>query len=111
MNLPKKIGLRFVCVCIDHQIIWKDQITYISNKLYRSIAIIHRTSHVLDAKALYCLYDAIFQPYLNYCIDVCGNAYENNTNPVFIKLQKLFELSVMLGHWTMLLKCFIDLTF
>ena len=34
INLQKVDSLRFLGVCIDHQIIWKDHITYISTKLF-----------------------------------------------------------------------------
>ena len=70
VNLQKVNSLKFLGVCIDHQITWKDHIAYISNKLSKSMAIINRARHVLDAKVLYCLYDAIFKPHLNYCIEV-----------------------------------------
>ena len=33
VNLQNVDSLRFLGVCIDHQITWKDRITYISNKL------------------------------------------------------------------------------
>ena len=68
VNLLKVYSLRFLGVCINHQITWKDHIAYISNKLSKSTAIIHRASDVLDTKALYCLYNAIFKPHVNYCI-------------------------------------------
>ena len=84
VNLQKVDSLKFLGVCIDHHITWKDHITYISNKLSKSIAIINRAGHVLDTKALYCLYNAIFKPHINYCIEVLGNTYKNNINPVFI---------------------------
>ena len=41
-------SLRFVGFCTDYQITWKDHITYISNKLSKSMAIIYRASHVLS---------------------------------------------------------------
>ena len=108
MNLQKVDSLTFLGVCIDHQITWKEDITYISNKLSKSIAIIHRSSHVLDTKAVYCLYSAIFKPHVNYCIEVWVNTYKNNSNPVFIPQKKLCELSVMIGHWTINLRCFVN---
>ena len=51
VNLQKVHSLRFLGACIDHQITWKDHITYISNELSKSIAIIYRASHVLDTKS------------------------------------------------------------
>ena len=92
VNLQKVDSLKFHGVCIDHQITWKDHVTYISNKLSKRIAIIHRASHVLDTKALYCLRNAIFNPHFNYCIGVWGNTYENNINPVFIPHTKVMRI-------------------
>ena len=89
VNLKKVDSLRFLGVCIDHLITWKDHITYILNKLFKSIAIINRASHVLDRKALYCLYNAIFKLHFDYCIEVWQNTYENNINPVFFVKKKV----------------------
>ena len=69
-NIQNVVTLIFTGVCIDHQITWKDHITYISNKLSKRIAIIHTATRVLDTKALYGLCNAIFQPHLIYCIEV-----------------------------------------
>ena len=68
ISLQNVDSLKFIGVFIDHQITWKDHIAYISNKLSKSIAIIHRANHVLDTKALYSFYNAIFKPHLNYRI-------------------------------------------
>ena len=64
-------------------------------------AIIYRSSHVLDTTALYCLYNAIFQPNLSYCIEVWVNTYKNNINPVFIPHKKVIHIvchARSLGH-------------
>ena len=72
VNLQIVDSLKFLGVCIDHQITWKGHITYISNKLSKSIAIIYRASHVLDAKALYCLYNFIHSfHFKNFISAVC----------------------------------------
>ena len=84
VSIQKVDSLRFLGVCIDHHINYEDHITHISNKLTKSIAIINRTSHILDTKVMYCLYNAIFQPHLNNCIEVWGNTYENYIIQVFI---------------------------
>ena len=92
VNLQKVDSLKFLGVCIDHQITWKDHITYISNKLSKNIAIINTAGHVLDTKALYCLYNAILKPHFIYCIEVWENTYENNINPVFIPQKKVMRI-------------------
>ena len=65
------------------------------------MAIICRASHVLDTNALYCHHDAIFQPHLNYCIEVWENTCMNNINAVFIQQQKVIQIvrhSTSLDH-------------
>ena len=89
VNIQKVDGLIFLGVCIDHQITLKDHITYVSDKLSKSKAIIHRASHVLDTYALYRLHIVIFLPHLNYCFEIWGNINKNNINPVIL-LQKSY---------------------
>ena len=108
VNLQTVDSLKFLGVCIDHQITWKDHITFISNKLYKSIAIIYRASHVLDTNALYCLYNAIFKPHINYCIEVWEILIKTISTQYLLYKKKLCELSVMLGHWNILLRCFVN---
>ena len=62
VNLADVDSLKLFGVCIDHQITCKDHITYISNKLPKSIAIIHKARHVLDTKAC----TAFILQYLNH---------------------------------------------
>ena len=98
VNLQKVDGLIFLGVFIYHQITWKDQITYISNKLSKRIAIIHRASHVLDTIALYCLSSAIFQPHLNYCIEVWELLIKAMSTHYVFYNERLCELYLMQGH-------------
>ena len=44
---------------------------------------------MFDTKALHCLYKAMFQPILNYCIKVWGNTYKNNINQ-YVLYQKSY---------------------
>ena len=66
VNSQKVDSLRCLGVLTDNQITLKNRITYISNTLCKSIAIIHRVTHVIDTKALYYIYNVVFQPHLNY---------------------------------------------
>ena len=75
-NIEKVNSTKYLGVYIDHHLNWKDHIAYISSKLSKSTAVIHKTSHVLDTKTLTLLYNAIIFPYLNYCVEVWGNTYK-----------------------------------
>ena len=91
--LQKLIALNIlVFLSINHHLNWKDFIAYISSKLSKCAAVIHKTSHVLDTKALTLLYNAIISPDLNYCVEVCGNTYKTNIYPLFIKQRKAIHI-------------------
>ena len=85
-NIEKVNSTKYLGVYIDHHLNWKDHIAYISSKLLKSTALIHKTSHVLDTKTL--LYNAIIFHYLNYCVEVWGNTYKTNLYSLFIKQKK-----------------------
>ena len=87
-NIEKVKSTKYLGVYIDHHLNWKDHIAYISSKLSKSTAVIHKTSHVLDTKTLTLLYNAIIFPYLNYCVEVWGNTYKTKVYLLFIKQKK-----------------------
>ena len=91
-NIEKVNSTKYLGVYIDHHLNWKDHIAYISSKLSKSTAVIHKTSHVLDTKTLTLLYNAIIFPYLNYCVEVWGNTYETNLYSLFIKQKKAIHI-------------------
>ena len=45
-NIDKVNNTKYLGVYIDHHLIWKDHIAYISSKLSKIAAVIHKTSHV-----------------------------------------------------------------
>ena len=87
-NIEKVNSTKYLGVYIDHHLNWKDHIAYISSKLSKSTAVIHKTSHVLDTMTLTLLYNAIIFPCLNYRVEVWGNTYKTNLYSLFIKQTK-----------------------
>ena len=61
VSLQKVHSLKFLG--IDHQITRKDHIIHISNKLSKSMAIIHRESHAIYTETFNCLYKNITRTY------------------------------------------------
>lgn len=78
---------KFLGIWIDDKLNWKEHITRIKNKLSKSIAIMHKSKHLLDNQSLYILYCSLILPYLNYCLEIWGNTYKSNLNSLYI-LQK-----------------------
>ena len=83
---------RFLGVYIDDKMTWKDHISYTSNKLAKSISILHRVKLTLDSRALRLLYYALVLPYISYCAIILGNIYYTNVLPIFTKQKKLFAI-------------------
>ena len=75
-------SIKFLDVCIDHNLSCKNHIAHISSKLSKSTGLIYKASHVFDATTLFSLHNAIYQPYLNHC---CGNTYKVIVNHLFMK--------------------------
>ena len=83
---------RFLGVYIDDKMTWKDHISYIFNKLARSISILHRAKWTLDSRALRLLYYTLVLPYISYCAIIWGNTYYTNVLPIFTKQEKAIRI-------------------
>ena len=78
---------KFLGVIIDHKLSWKPHIQYIKGKLAKSVGILYKTRELLNKKCLHLLYFSLVVPYMSYCVEVWGNVYKTNIDPI-IKLQK-----------------------
>ena len=79
--------IKFLGIIIDRKISWKSHITYIKSKISKTLAILSKTKHILDTKALNILYQSLIVPYMTYCVEIWGNTYKTIIKPIVI-LQK-----------------------
>jgi hypothetical protein len=79
---------KFLGLLLDDSLNWKPHITYISQKVAKSIGILSMARKVLDRKTLIQLYYSFIYPYLNYCNLSWGNAADTTLWPIF-RLQKI----------------------
>ena len=87
MGIERVNQIKFLGVILDHKISWKPHIAYARAKLARSVAILGKTRLILNQNTLYILYCSLVLPYLNYCLEIWGNTYKSNLQPLVI-LQK-----------------------
>ena len=78
---------KFLGVIIDHRLSWKSHINLVKRKMSKTTAIIYRSREILNQNSLYLLYCSLIIPYMTYCVEIWGNTYRTNLNPIFI-LQK-----------------------
>ena len=74
----------FLGVKIDHKLNWKSHIKHVRAKVARSVGVLGKARDVLNYKSLLTLYNTLIQPYLSYCLEVWGNTYSSNLQPLCI---------------------------
>ena len=79
--------LRFLGVILDEKLSWKPHISYITNKISKSIGIIRKSSFYLSKSSLRSLYYAMVYPYLHYCNIVWASTYKTNLQRI-VRLHK-----------------------
>ena len=84
--------MKYLAVYIDDEFIWKKHITYVCNKLSKSISILFKACQTLNANVLRTLYCSLFLPYISYCAEVWGNTYPSNILPVLLKQKKAVRI-------------------
>uniref|UniRef100_A0A8C6MEW6 Reverse transcriptase domain-containing protein n=1 Tax=Nothobranchius furzeri TaxID=105023 RepID=A0A8C6MEW6_NOTFU len=84
--------VRFLGVLLDHKLTWKSHIKYIKQKISKSIGILNKVKGFLEISTLQTLYYSFILPYLTYCIEVWGNTYKTNTNPLFLLQKKVLRI-------------------
>ena len=102
-NLARVNNIKFLGVIIDSKLNWSDHITYIQNKISKSIGILTKIRGFLNKKSLRNLYYSFLYPCLTYCVEVWGNAHDTYLDPL-IKLPKkcvrVITFSYYLEHTT-----------
>lgn len=118
----KKTQFKFLGICLDEHLSWKNHVNYICNKISRSIYMINRVKHFMPKPALKLLYYTLVESHINYGLPVWGNSihinnlvnlqkravrvinkksYRSHTDPIYksleiLKVQDLYELNVLL---------------
>ena len=86
-NISNTNSTKFLGVIIDSKLNWCEHIQYIKNKISKSNGILYKIRHFLDKNTLRNMYFTFVYPYLIYCIEVWGNAFDSHLTPL-INLQK-----------------------
>ena len=94
VNITRVCTVKYlgVCIYLDDILIWKKHMTYICNKLSKSLSMLYKTSQTLNTNALRTLYCSILLPYISYCAEVWGNMYPSNILPVLLKQKKAIRI-------------------
>jgi len=98
VSLKHESHIKYLGVMIDEHLNWKHHVSYISNKIKRSIGIISKARHFVNLDILKNLYYSLVYPYLTYGIIAWGHTYQSTTNPLFIRQKKCLRLMTFANY-------------
>ena len=107
INIQRVYYTKFLGVFIDHKLTWKEHISKVCGKVSRCTALLNKVKNVLSSHSLYTLYNSLIVPYLTYCVEVWGNTYKSNLNPLLIKQKRIIRIvckANFLDHTAVLFK-------
>ena len=61
-------------------------------------AIINRIKHIVNKDSLCFLYTSLIEPHLTYCVEVWGNVYKSNLQPLYAKRKRVIRLVCKTGY-------------
>ena len=79
--------VKFLGLLLDEHLSWKYHLSELSKKLARTCGMFFKIRNLLPLDVLFCLYNALFLPFLQYGLIVWGQTYASYIDPMF-KLQK-----------------------
>ena len=79
--------VKFLGVIIDCKLNWKSHVSYIAQKISRSLGVINRVKRSLPKHVLLMLYNSMIYPHLTYCCIIWGSGYKS-TLSCLVNLQK-----------------------
>jgi len=90
---------KFLGVIIDSKLNWYDQISRVSDKLSKSLAIMYKARTLLNKNALITIYNSLFLPYLTYCCEIWANTYKTKLQGLFIKQKRAIRIICNVGYY------------
>ena len=87
VKIPHVRSAKYLGVVIDSQLTWTDHITELSSRLSSRLYILRKLVQILIFNNFNCIYYAIFQSCIDYCLSVWGTTSEKHLNHLQ-KLQK-----------------------
>ena len=91
-EIERVYSTKFLGVTIDANLTWKEHISNIRAKLSKCLAILFKSSKLLDINSLRSLYCSLFLPYINYCSEVRGTTYKNSIKCISILQKKAIRI-------------------
>lgn len=83
---------KFLGLIIDNELKWTNHIQHVKSKLASSLYALRSSKNILNGKHLKTIYNAMFQPYLDYGIIIWGTAAKHIIKPIETQQKKAIRL-------------------
>ena len=91
-NLSIAPSTKYLGVIIDSHLNWKDQISYLTNKIKRNIGALSKLRHFTNSEILNNIYYSLVYPFFTYGVIAWGNTYSTTIKPLFILQKKAIRI-------------------
>lgn len=91
IEIERVYVIKFLGINIDDKLNWKVHINILKTKISKRIAILCKIKTSVNKNTLYILYNSLILPYLSYCVEIWGNTYKTNIQPIFLLQKKAIE--------------------
>jgi hypothetical protein len=91
-SLNRIYQTKFLGVHIDWKLSWNYHVTYVKNKIAKSIGILCKAKKTLKSDSLITLYYSFVFPYLSYCMEIWGGCCYTVLKPLFIQQKRIIKI-------------------
>ena len=94
LNFKTK-SIKFLGIMVDDKLTWAEHITYVKNRLIKTIAVLSQIKHYFPRNLRILIYKSLFMPHLQYGIKIFGHVTASN---ILFKYQKCALRTVGSGY-------------
>ena len=91
-------SVKYLGIHVDDQLNWKNHISYICNKISRTIGVMAKTRQNMSQKALTIMYNSLIHSQILYCLEIWGNATKTALSPIHLLQKKAVRLICGVGY-------------
>ena len=84
---------KFLGVILHENLTWANHVSYLANKIHKSIGILKALQPKLPISSLHMLYNTLVYPYLQYCNIAWASQYSTLVERIFILQKRHYALS------------------
>ena len=91
-DLELHLKTKLLGIIIDDRLNWKPHVHSVKSKLSSIVSSMYKAYKLITTAGMCTLYCSLFQPYISYCNEICGNNYASTVKCLCIIQRKAVRL-------------------